>query len=278
MIFTSNVIVLACWTALDPLRYQRLVGEGNDFWNREIESYGACRSDKALGFLIPLALINFATLGVACWQVRPPNNMVMDVAIFIKVLIFSLFSQAFEARDIQSAFSEATYTGYSVASLFQAFLTGFPIVVLVKDDPRAFYLVLTFMIFVLLEGILLLIFLPKMILAYQYSKLSKAEQKKMLADQIALSSGQLKNSSGKPIDAESSAFSRMMKEQANQGDEVKRNGQPQDEAVQAEPNDSGNSGSNRDGLGKEGNVKRLDRAVVIPTRNYSIMSTSTIEA
>jgi gamma-aminobutyric acid type B receptor len=69
VIFSSNVIVLVCWTVIDPLTYQRLVGDGNDFWNRDIESYGACRSDKALAFLIPLALINFATLGVACWQV-----------------------------------------------------------------------------------------------------------------------------------------------------------------------------------------------------------------
>ena len=69
VICTANVIILSCWTALDPLTYQRLDGVGNDYWNREIESYGACRSDKALAFLIPLALINFATLGVACWQV-----------------------------------------------------------------------------------------------------------------------------------------------------------------------------------------------------------------
>jgi gamma-aminobutyric acid type B receptor len=69
VIFSCNVIVLVCWTVIDPLTYQRLVGDGNDFWNREIESYGACRSDMALAFLIPLALINFATLGVACWQV-----------------------------------------------------------------------------------------------------------------------------------------------------------------------------------------------------------------
>jgi hypothetical protein len=75
-----------------------------------------------------------------------------------------------------------------VASLFQAFLTGFPIVVVVKDDPRAFYLVLTLMIFVLCEGVLLLIFLPKILLARRFSKMSEADQKKELSDQIALSS------------------------------------------------------------------------------------------
>lgn len=79
VIFGSNVIVLACWSAIDPLTYQRLSGDGTDFWNREIESYGACRSDLALAFLIPLAVINFATLGVACWQVR--------IALFIEVSV-----------------------------------------------------------------------------------------------------------------------------------------------------------------------------------------------
>jgi gamma-aminobutyric acid type B receptor len=159
VIFTCNVVVLTCWTVIDPLTYTRLVGEGTDLWNREIESYGACRSDKALAFLIPLSIINFMVLGIACWQ-------------------------AFEARFIQSAFSESKYIGLSVASLLQAFLTGLPILAIVRDEPRAFYMVLTLMVFVLSESILLMIFLPKMQNAYAFSKLSEAEQKKVLSEQI----------------------------------------------------------------------------------------------
>jgi hypothetical protein len=159
VIFTCNVIVLICWTALDPLTYTRVVGDGTDFWNREIESYGVCRSDKALAFLSPLACINFAVVAIACWQ-------------------------AFEGRAISSEFAESKYIGLSVASLFQAFLTGLPIVVIVKDDPRAFYLVLVLMIFFLSEVILLLIFLPKIYLAYQYSGMSTADQHKAIRDGI----------------------------------------------------------------------------------------------
>ena len=129
-ICTCNVIVLTLWTVLDPLTYTRLVGDGTDLWNREIESYGACRSEQVIAYLIPLAIINFMVLGIACWQ-------------------------AFEARNIQSAFSEAKYIALSVASLFQAFLTGFPLLAIVKNEPRAFYLVLALMILVLSEGILL---------------------------------------------------------------------------------------------------------------------------
>jgi hypothetical protein len=159
VMFTCNFIVLICWTALDPLTYTRVVGDGTDFWNREIESYGACRSDKALAYLSPLACINFAVVAIACYQ-------------------------AFEGRNISSEFAESKYIGLSVASLFQAFLTGLPIVVIVKDDPKAFYLVLVLMIFVLSEVILLLIFLPKIYLAYQYSGMSKADQNKALRDGI----------------------------------------------------------------------------------------------
>ena len=157
--FTCNVIILTCWTILDPLTYTRLVGSGTDLWNRQIESYGVCRSENAIAYLLPLAVVNFIVLGIACWQ-------------------------AFEGRAIESAFAESKYIGFAVASLFQAFLTGFPIMVTVKDEPRSFYLVLTLTIFVLCEGILVLIFLPKMILVRQFSKLSEADQRKELSEQI----------------------------------------------------------------------------------------------
>eukprot|EP00977_Amphora_coffeiformis_P000770 scaffold162_cov176-Amphora_coffeaeformis.AAC.30 len=159
VLFTANVVVLICWTVIDPLTYVRQVGDGTDFWNREIESYGSCNSDKALAFLIPLALINFAVLAIACWQ-------------------------AFEARNLESEFAESRYIGLSVACLFQAFLTALPVVAIVKDESRSFYLVLTLSIFVLSEAILMLIFLPKMYLALQYSAMSEKEQKEAMAKQI----------------------------------------------------------------------------------------------
>lgn len=159
VVFTCNVIILTCWTIIDPLTYIRLVGDGTDFWNRSIESYGACRSDHALAFLIPLAVVNFGVVGIACWQ-------------------------AFEGRKIESAFAESKYIALAVASLFQAFLTGFPILVIVKEDPQSFFLVLTLMILVLSEGILLLIFLPKITMAYKFSHMSEADQKKDISQQI----------------------------------------------------------------------------------------------
>lgn len=134
----------------------------------QIESHGVCRSDNAVAFLTPLACINFVVVLIACWQ-------------------------AFKGRNVSSEFAESKYIGLSVASLFQAFLTGLPIVVIVKDEPKAFYLVLVLMIFVLSEVILLLIFLPKIFLAYQYSGMSEADQKKVMRDRIE---GSAKSSTG----------------------------------------------------------------------------------
>ena len=57
-----------------------------------------------------------------------------------------------------------------------------------KDEPRPFYLVLALTIFVMSEAILLLIFLPKMLLAYEYSTMSEAEQKQSISDRIQRSS------------------------------------------------------------------------------------------
>lgn len=173
VIFTANLVVLICWTAIDPLTYTREAGEGTDFWNREIESVGSCQSEKALAFLIPLALINFAVLAIACWQ-------------------------AFEARNLESEFAESMYIGLSVAALFQAFLTALPVVAIVKDEPRSFYLVLALSIFVLSEVILLLTFLPKMYLAFQYSGMSERDQRKTMSEQIHRStrSGMAKEEQG----------------------------------------------------------------------------------
>jgi hypothetical protein len=179
VIFSCNTIVLVCWTIADPLTYTRQVGDGTDFWNREIESFGACRSnDSALPFLLPLAFINFAVLAIACWQ-------------------------AFEARNLESEFAESKYIGFSVASLFQAFLTGLPIVAVVKDEPRAFYLVLVLTIFVLSEAILLLIFLPKMYLAHQYAGMSEAERRKAMSEGIKKSARSATNHKNSSSDSSS---------------------------------------------------------------------------
>jgi len=160
----SNIIVLASWTAIDPLTYVRDEYEGTDYWNRPLASYGVCRSDNAAAYLVPLALINLGVVAIACWQ-------------------------AVQARNITSEFSESLYIGLSVFSLFQAFLTGIPVTVVVKDMPEAFYVVLTIMVFLLCMAILLLIFLPKMFMEREYSRMSLSERNRAFAESLRRSSG-----------------------------------------------------------------------------------------
>ena len=92
--------------------------------------------------------------------------------------------QAFQSRAITSEFSEGVYIGLAVFSMAQAFLTGIPIVAVVREIPQAFYLVLTFLLFFLCMVILLLIFLPKVFMQRAYATLSPADQRKMMASSV----------------------------------------------------------------------------------------------
>ena len=85
VLMSLNTLILALWTAIDPLTYQRKELEGTDGWNRPIASIGVCQSENhGIAFLIPMAIINASVLLLANWQ-------------------------AYQARMIQSEFSESKY-------------------------------------------------------------------------------------------------------------------------------------------------------------------------
>jgi gamma-aminobutyric acid type B receptor len=148
-----NVIILSCWTVKDPLTYTRVELEGTDYWNRVIATTGSCRSDNVEAYLVPLVIINFLALAIACWQ-------------------------CFRARDIDfdSNLAETRYIGFSLGSILQTFLSGIPIIAVVRDKPDASYLITTFMIFALTVVILMFIFVPKMYKQYQFSGMTNEEQ------------------------------------------------------------------------------------------------------
>jgi hypothetical protein len=109
-----------------------------------------------------------------------PTHFAISCAVNFLSLVIAAW-QAWEARDIESEFSEGKYIGLSIFSLCQAFMTGIPIIAVVKDIPEAFYLVTVFLIFMLCVVLLSLVFVPKMRLQYMYAKLTLAEQRKLLA-------------------------------------------------------------------------------------------------
>lgn len=178
LLLVSNFAVLITWTIVDPLTYARQENEGTDYWNRVISTYGSCQSDSVIPYIVPLALMNFLLICFAGWQ-------------------------ALQARDIRSEFSESKYIGLTVGSLFQAFLTGIPAVVVVRDLPQAFYVVLSVVIFILCMVVLLLIFLPKMLMHRCYAGKSEAEQRRMIGQRIEESARSFRPSSA---DDHSSSF------------------------------------------------------------------------
>lgn len=163
VLLVANVVVLTLWTLLDPMVYVRRAHPGTDGWNRVISTYGSCQSEHPpLPFLIPLAVLNMGVLIIANWQ-------------------------AYRARHIQCEFSESTYIGLVMAILLQAALTGVPLLFIVHDNPRAYYLILTSMIFIVNMSILLLIFVPKVRLTEQFRRQSAGAQTRIIEDSVRLS-------------------------------------------------------------------------------------------
>lgn len=160
ILLTLNGIILTLWSVLDPLMYVRSDNKGLDGWGRVISTYGRCECDNAWRFVAPLCFINICTLILANWQ-------------------------AYRSRKIKSEFAESKYIAMCMLLLLEALLLGVPVFLVVQDDsPEALYLTVCLMIFVVCMGVLLLIFLPKMVLAADYSQRSEVEQRRLLLSHI----------------------------------------------------------------------------------------------
>ena len=85
---------------------------------------------------------------------------------------------------------KAKYIALAVFSFFQAFLTGIPVLIAVKDMPQPFYLTLTMTIFLICVVLLWLIFLPKIKMQHHYSNMSEMEQRKVMSKSVRMSSVQ----------------------------------------------------------------------------------------
>lgn len=164
ILLSANLLILSLWTAYDPLHYVREPHDGFDGWNRVISTYGACRSEgNSFRFLIPLAVVNGAVLVLA-------NQ------------------QAYLSRRVKSEFAESKYIAFAMCSLLQAFLTGLPVIYVVRDSPEANYLVMSFMVFVICMTVMLLIFVPKMVKTNQFQQRSPKSQRRIMLDSVCMMS------------------------------------------------------------------------------------------
>jgi len=166
-LLAANVIILICWTVINPLVYDRTATPSRDGWNRVISTYGHCVSSNpdskgaAAPYLGCLAIINGGLLILA-------NLM------------------AYRARNIRTEFGESHYIAIVMASMMQAFLIGIPIIFLVLNQPSAYYTVIVFLDFAVCLATLLFMFVPKIlahreILAKKRAKARNGDEPSMVS-------------------------------------------------------------------------------------------------
>lgn len=132
-----NWAVLVTWTAISPLQWNR-EPTSFDAFDREVSSRGYCTSDHFLLFVIILLVIDLGALSVAAYQ-------------------------SYLARKISTQFAESEYIAQNCMLLVS--FVGIPTMIIVSDEPRAYYFVMASIIFVLCASVLLFIFVPKIIYA-----------------------------------------------------------------------------------------------------------------
>jgi len=142
----ANTLILSVWSAISPLTWQREV-VAVDVFDRVVESHGSCRSSDSslLYFVISLTLGNISVLLLAVYQ-------------------------AYVARNISTEFAESEHIAKALSlTLLVSFVT-IPVMVIVTDEPRAFFFALTSVITVLCVSVLLFIFVPKIIYSGKETK------------------------------------------------------------------------------------------------------------
>ena len=92
-----------------------------------IETYGSCRLKKDakisdLYFIVPLGIVNVLVLVIATIQ-------------------------AYQARSIEIEFSEDTYILLAIVIMLEAWLVGGPVLLMMDQDPKVLFAVLSILIF-----------------------------------------------------------------------------------------------------------------------------------
>lgn len=111
VLLSANIIVLAVWTVLAPLRVDTEI-LATDPFDRAIETYDYCVSDDMLPYVICLGVINFAALFLATFE-------------------------AYRAKDIPLEYAESEYIFRAMACIVLVCFIGIPIMVIAYDNPSA---------------------------------------------------------------------------------------------------------------------------------------------
>lgn len=139
ILLVLNVIVLSVWSTIAPLEWVRIDLSNYDVFGRSRESYGKCASKDAA------AEATFVTL---------------LLIINLSAVVFSLY-QSYLARNHPSQYNESYYVAIAMASKLEAILLGVPVLILLRDNPTASFLVRSILVAIICCAILLPMFVPK---------------------------------------------------------------------------------------------------------------------
>jgi len=155
IIMGVNLVVLSCWTVISPLRYKRFNYPGTDEWNRVIATYGICTSESESDF--------WPFLGVI-------------LAINCSLLVIANI-QAYQARSIQTEYSESRYILIIMMGIAQMFSLAVPCISLLSRQPKPYFVVMLIVICCISATVLGVMFWPKIVHTRLWLK-EKAEKEK----------------------------------------------------------------------------------------------------
>jgi len=135
VLLAINTIILTVWTIIDPLQ-RETVSVQKDVFDRDVETYGICKSDHTAIFLAILSLVNLGSLLVA-------------------------LAQSYKARNISTELQESSYIFLAMALILLVSFIGIPVIVIARNDVSSSYFVMAGLVFVVSTSILLLVFIPK---------------------------------------------------------------------------------------------------------------------
>ena len=145
IIMGMNLLVLSCWTAIAPLTYKRYDAKGTDDWNRVIETYGICTSES---------------------ESNTPEDMWPFLGAILAINISLLLIanvQAYQARSIQTEYSESKYIMIIMTCMAQMFALAVPCISLLSQQPEPYFIVMIIVIFCVSTAVLGFMFLPKIL-------------------------------------------------------------------------------------------------------------------
>ena len=107
-----------------------------DEFNRAVTSNGFCTSEGFLPYVITLVIGNVGLLALALYQV-------------------------YNARSLSTEFAESEYIFKALFISVLVCFVGIPVMIIVEGEPKAYFFLLSSIIFVLCSALLLFMFVPK---------------------------------------------------------------------------------------------------------------------